>query len=93
MSVHFQAPVRVSRPQRIMRRAWDIATRAAGLFGGRKAEYISEALKQAWSEETDLAAAVINDIHMHRNATGRTGAPQRRSGYKSRNWYASAAGW
>lgn len=34
----------------IMKRAWEIAACAAMQFGGRKSEYFSQALKQAWKE-------------------------------------------
>lgn len=36
--------------ENVMTRAWEIATEGKEKFGGRKIEYIAEALKQAWSE-------------------------------------------
>lgn len=34
----------------VMNRAWEIARRAAVVFGGRPSEYIAEALRMAWTE-------------------------------------------
>ena len=79
----------VSKPSRVMRRAWRIAERAADLFGGRKSDFFREALLQAWAEEKDPSASILNDIRQ-RKAAGQGTTVQRRGGYRGRNWYQSA---
>ncbi len=47
----------------IMKRAHNICSEAVKTFGGKKAEFFSEALKQAWKEAktpTQKAKAVVN---------------------------------
>ena len=66
-------PKKVSRPTRVMRRAWRIAEKAADLFGGRKSGLFREALRQAWAEEKDPSASILNDIRQ-RKAAGRSSA-------------------
>lgn len=36
--------------KQIMKNAWNIAAQAQEKFGGRKVDYIAEAMKQAWAE-------------------------------------------
>jgi|GEM_PF-2938028 len=79
----------VSKPSRVMRRAWRIAERAADLFGGRKSDFFREALRQAWAEEKDPSASILNDIRQ-RKAAGLGSTVQRRGGYQGRNWYTAA---
>jgi len=82
----------VSQPTRVMRRAWRIAEKAADLFGGRKAGFFREALRQAWAEEKDPSASILNDIRQ-RKAAGRGTTVQRRGGYQGKSWYAAATAW
>lgn len=82
-------PKKVSKHTRVMRRAWRIAERAADLFGGRKSEFFREALRQAWAEEKDPSASILNDIRQ-RKAAGQGTTVQCRGGYQGRNWYHSA---
>lgn len=51
--------------KQVMVTAWEIAEDAAVKFGGKKSEYIAEAMKMAWdyykNDDTDIKA-IYNDI-------------------------------
>ena len=82
-------PKKPSQATRVMRRAWRIAEKAAAVFGGRKSDFFREALRQAWAEEKDPSASILNDIRQ-RKAAGLGTTVQRRGGYRGRDWYQSA---
>ena len=44
----------MTRLQRIMKRAWEIAKEAVKDFGGKVKEYLSESLKMAWAEVKEV---------------------------------------
>lgn len=48
--------------KQIMKKAWEIAREAAAKFGGKAAEYMSEALRMAWAEIRGTAKKVIDRI-------------------------------
>lgn len=54
----------MTRLQKVMTRAWEIAREAVVNFGGKAVEYIAEALKMAWAEVKEVRYTVEDLIDM-----------------------------
>lgn len=52
--------------KQVMSRAWEVARRAAVIFGGRPAEYIREAMRMAWQEVKEAQRANSKDAMIER---------------------------
>lgn len=53
--------------KKVMMRAWEIARAAATKFGGSAAEYMSEALRQAWAESRMVVIEISSGSRQHKS--------------------------
>lgn len=53
--------------KKVMVRAWEIAREAATKFGGSAAEYMSEALRQAWAESRMVVIEISSGSRKHKS--------------------------
>lgn len=54
----------MTRLQKVMTRAWEIAREAVKNFGGKAVQYIAEALKMAWAEVKEVRYTVEDLVAM-----------------------------
>ncbi len=77
---------------RVMHRAHDLTRATVAKLGGSYRATFAEALRIAHAENAGRVLPLVTDLRNAKASGKRQAMPQRRNGYRGRDWYASAVG-